>query len=180
MGRSASISQDLLHSLASSVAESPAAASRVSKVFDQYLSFISLGHNLFHLNAPDSYVALNDPEVSDADMERTISEIVNGLFSVAVTLQVLPIICCPRGDAAGMVGERLHKRLHEHVRSTNNLFKDKAFASSSHARPVLLLLDRSTDLSVNLQHAWTYEALLHDLLGLRLNKVRTNPHCPPP
>ncbi|KAJ1492914.1 Sec1-like protein [Baffinella frigidus] len=36
---------------------------------------------------------------------------------------------------------------------------------------VLLLLDRSTDLSVNLQHAWTYEALLHDVLCLRLNKV---------
>ena len=61
---SSSISQDLLHSLASSIAEAPNAASRVSKVFDQYLNFISLGHNLFHLNQPDSYIALNDPEVN--------------------------------------------------------------------------------------------------------------------
>jgi len=33
------------------------------------------------------------------------------------------------------------------------------------------LLERQFDLSVNLQHPWTYEAMLHDLLGMHLNKV---------
>ena len=37
---------------------------RENQVFDQYLDCISLGHNLFHLNQPDSYIALNDPEVN--------------------------------------------------------------------------------------------------------------------
>ena len=74
-------------------------------------------------------------------------------------------------SAAGMVGERLNKKLRDHFLSTNNLFKGQAFSSSSFARPLLIIADRSQDLSVNLQHSWTYEAMLHDVLGMKLNKV---------
>ena len=123
---SSSVSQEQLHALATAVAESDA-AQRVSKVVDQYLDFISLDHSLFSLNMPDSFIALNDPQVSDADMERTIGKLVNSLFSVVVTLGVMPYIACPSGGAAGMVGEGLHSKLSEHLRSTNNLFKDQAF-----------------------------------------------------
>lgn len=108
---------------------------------------------------------------SRASWQDAINEIVNGLFSVLVTLGVVPVIRCPTGDAAGMVGERLNKKLRDHFLSTNNLFKGQAFSSSSYARPLLIIADRSQDLSVNLQHGWTYEAMLHDVLGMSLNKV---------
>jgi len=36
---------------------------------------------------------------------------------------------------------------------------------------VLIILERQMDLSVPLHHAWTYEAMLHDILGMHLNKV---------
>ncbi|EKX34589.1 Sec1 family domain-containing protein 1A [Guillardia theta CCMP2712] len=170
---SSTISQDSLHSLACSVSQTDS-FHRIVKVVDQYVNFVSLGHNLFTLGMHNSYMALNDPEVRDSDMERTIGSIVNSLFSVMVTLGVLPFIACPQGDAAGMVGEALNKKLSEHVRNTNNLFKDHAYSPNAHSRPVLIILDRSQDLSVNLQHAWTYEAMLHDILGMKLNKVTIN------
>ena len=37
---------------------------------------------------------------------------------------------------------------------------------------VLVLVDRNVDLQVPLQHAWTYQALAHDLLKLNNNQVQ--------
>lgn len=99
---SSSITQEQLLALATAVAESDS-AQRVAKVFDQHFHFISLDHRLFSLQMPDSYIRLNDPEVGDAEMESTMNDIVSGLFSALVTLGVVPVIRCPRGDAAGMV-----------------------------------------------------------------------------
>jgi len=81
---SSSISQEQLHMLATAVAENES-AQRVAKVVDQYMDFISLDHTLFSLNMADSFISLNDPQVSDADMERTIAKLVNSLFSVVYT-----------------------------------------------------------------------------------------------
>lgn len=43
-------------------------------------------------------------------------------------------------------------------------------AASLH-RPLLAIFDRNFELSVMLQHAWTYKPLVHDVLGMRLNRV---------
>ena len=37
---------------------------------------------------------------------------------------------------------------------------------------VLVLTDRTVDLSVALHHAWTYQALLHDVLGMKANRIK--------
>jgi len=37
--------------------------------------------------------------------------------------------------------------------------------------PVLILLDRTMDMATALHHPWTYQALVHDVLDLRLNRV---------
>jgi hypothetical protein len=144
------------------------------------MSFISLDHCLFSLHWADTYLKLNDPQVVESDMDAIINGIVNSLFAVLVTLQVVPIIRCPRNDAAGMVGERLYKKLHDHLMSTNNLFKDQAYSSGTYARPMLVILDRAQDLAVNLQHGWAYDSLLHDVLSMSLNKVTVaDPDAPP-
>ena len=38
-------------------------------------------------------------------------------------------------------------------------------------RPLLVLLDRNMDMATPLHHTWTYQALLHDVLDLNLNRV---------
>lgn len=37
---------------------------------------------------------------------------------------------------------------------------------------MLLLMDRSADLSVMFHHTWTYQAMVHDLLDMKLNTIR--------
>lgn len=37
--------------------------------------------------------------------------------------------------------------------------------------PVLIILDRNVDLVPMISHSWTYQALVNDVLGMRLNRV---------
>lgn len=41
----------------------------------------------------------------------------------------------------------------------------------SFQRPLLILLDRNFDLATPLHHTWTYQALIHDVFDLKLNRV---------
>jgi hypothetical protein len=40
------------------------------------------------------------------------------------------------------------------------------------ALSVLILTERSLDLAVPLHHSWTYQALLHDLLDMKANRIK--------
>ncbi|KAH8556036.1 Sec1-like protein [Umbelopsis sp. PMI_123] len=145
-------------------------ASSVAQVYDQYLNFVCTDLDVFSLHQPRAFVTLNDHSAPESTIESTIDSIASSLFSVLVTMGVVPIIKCPRGNAAEMVARKLDSKLRDHVmNSRNNLFADSNSASVQ--RPVLILLDRSLDLVPMLSHSWTYQALIHDVLGLKLNRI---------
>lgn len=101
-----------------------------------------------------------------------MSNIVNGLFSVCVTLGVVPIIRCPRGGAAEHIAGALDAKLRDALKSRTNLFSEGVLGlTASLSRPLLCLFDRNFDLSAVVQHAWTYKPLVHDVLGLKLNRI---------
>ena len=170
------ISRQKLEDIASAAVQS-GSVQQVSKVVDQYLNFISLEDDLFSLRHQDrepiSYYAINRGDVKDSEMEATMDIIVDSLFSVFVTLGTVPIIRCPRGNAAEMVSEKLDKKLRENLRDArNSLFAAEAAPGQfSFQRPLLVVLDRNLDLATMMHHTWTYQALIHDVLDLRLNRV---------
>jgi hypothetical protein len=170
------VSRQKLEDIASAAVQS-GTVHQVAKVVDQYLTFISLEDDFFTLRHQDrepiSYYAINRGDVKDSEIEATMDIIVDGLFSVFVTLGVVPIIRCPRGNAAEMVSEKLDKKLRENLRDTrNSLFAAEATPGQfSFQRPLLVILDRNLDLATMLHHTWTYQALVHDVLDLRLNRV---------
>lgn len=150
--------------------------SSIHKVFDQYLNFISLEDDLFILRHQNSdvisYHALNRGEVKDTEMESVMEIIVDCLFSVFVTLGTVPIIRCPRGNAAEMVAKMIDKKLRENVWDTrNNLFESETTGHYSFQRPLLIILDRNIDMATPLHHTWTYQALAHDVLEMALNRL---------
>lgn len=167
---SSSIPRPLLEDLASGTLNSDS-ISRISKVHDQYLEFVTLEDNLFSLADHNCYVHLNDPSAGDSEIEAIIEKIVSGLFSVLATLGVVPVIRCPRGGAGEMVASLLDQRLRDHLLAKNNLFSESASFTSSFQRPVLCLFDRNFELSVAIQHDFRYRPLVHDVLGLRLNRL---------
>lgn len=147
------------------------AVSRISKVYDQYLEFVTLESNLFSLAQRDIYVQLNDPAAGDLEIEAILEKIAGGLFCVLVTLGIVPVIRCPGGGPAQMVAAALDSRLRDHLVTKNNLFSEGGNLSSSFQRPILCLFDRNFELAVALQHDWSYRSLVHDVLGLKLNMV---------
>lgn len=150
----------------------------ICKVFDQYTNFVSLEDELFVLKEHDkdciSYYAINRGDVDENQMDQVMNSIVDGLFSVFVTLGVVPVIRCPKGNAAEMVSLKLEKRLRENLQdSRNNLFTgDNIDLLMPRPRPLLVILDRNMDMATPLHHTWTYQALAHDVLNLKLNRLK--------
>ncbi|KAG5582076.1 hypothetical protein H5410_052703 [Solanum commersonii] len=167
---SSSIPRPLLEDLASGTINSES-IERIVKVHDQYLEFVTLEDNLFSLAYKNCYLQLNDPSAGDKEIDEIVEKIVSGLFSVLATLAVVPVIRCPRGGPAEMVASLLDQRLRDHLLAKNNLFSEGANFTSSFQRPVLCLFDRNFELSVAIQHDFRYRPLVHDVLGLRLNRL---------
>lgn len=172
-------SREILETLAEGVAFTSRPnplAGRISRVFDMYASFHALQHNLFSLSLEGIYASLNAVKVTNVEVEKIVAEIVDRLFCVLVTLGIVPFIRAQRGGPASMVANRLDRRIREHLKMANNAFIDGGgFAAAPTERPLLVLMDRAIDISVMLHHTWTYQALAHDVLGLRLNRVSIVP-----
>jgi len=163
------VPRPLLEELAAKTLESDSVA-QVSRVMDQYLNFASVEDDFFSLQLPQSYRKLNDPASPDSVVEETVEQIVSGLFSAVVTLGTVPILrYSATGGPAQMVAEQLSRRLHDQLKAHPSLFSEGV--ASGFQRPLLVIVERALDLSAMIQHAWSYSALCHDLLDLRLNRV---------
>ena len=88
---------------------------------------------MFYLNLKYKlyFIALNRGEMKDTEMDQIIDIIVDSLFSVFVTLGTVPIIRCPKGNAAEMVSKKLDKKLRDNVwDSRNTLFQGEGIRSN--------------------------------------------------
>ncbi|KAH9950914.1 Sec1-like protein [Amylocystis lapponica] len=190
------LSRALLEELAAAVARD-GTGELVEQVLDQYLSFIAPSPSLFSLlppatassaSAPTSsspsdtsqphstYTLLNSPSTTDQQIEEEIERIASGLFSVVATMGHVPLIRCPKGNAAEMVAKRLETKIRDAILSAarshaTSLFAQDATGLSTLQRPLLLILDRNVDLVSMLSHGWTYQALASDCLEMKLNRV---------
>ncbi|KPV77123.1 uncharacterized protein RHOBADRAFT_25016 [Rhodotorula graminis WP1] len=193
------LGRNLLEEFAETVARD-GTVEGVEQVYDQHLDYLVLAPSLFSLapslstplpssssssssstavvpsasaaDARTTYEKLNDPRAAEADIEDITDRVARGLFSVVVTMGQLPIIRAPRGNAAEMVARKLDSRIRDHMASARgvNAFTQGG-AEGSFGRPLLVILDRNVDLVPMLSHSWTYQALVNDVLGMKLNRV---------
>ncbi|KAI9763681.1 MAG: Vesicle trafficking between the ER and Golgi [Geoglossum simile] len=172
-----SIPRTLLEDFAAGTATA-GTAEHITRIYDQYLNFIVGEPDLFSLAmGSGTYWALNSAVTKDEELDAVVDRIVSGLFSVIVTLGVIPVIRCPRGGAAEMVSVKLDRKLRDHIlNSKDNLFsgsnpRPSSATGTSASRPVLIILDRNVDLIPMLSHSWTYQSLVHDVLKMKLNRI---------
>ncbi|RKF72396.1 Protein sly1 [Golovinomyces cichoracearum] len=172
-----SIPRPLLEDFAKQTAEA-GNSEMIAQCFDQYLNFIVSEPDLFSLGMrnQNAYWALNSALTSDEALDQIIDNSVSGLFSVMVTMGVMPIIRCPKGEAAEQIAIRLDRKLRDHIlNSKENLFSNSSNKSSisgiPSSRPVLIILDRNVDLIPMFLHSWTYQSLVYDILDMKLNRI---------
>lgn len=172
-----SIPRPLLEDFATQTAAA-GTSEHIAQLFDQYLNFIVAEPDLFSLGMQkeNTYWALNSAKTKDEELDNVVDRIVSGLFSVVVTMGVIPIIRCPKAAAAEMIAAKLDRKLRDHIlNSKDNLFSSNTRPASSAgtpaSRPVLIILDRNVDLNPMLSHSWTYQSLVHDVLNMKLNRI---------
>lgn len=174
-----SIPRPLLEDFATQTAVAGTAES-IAQVYDQYLNFIVGEPDLFSLGMrnQNAYWAMNSAKGLDEDQfQAMLDRIVSGLFSVVVTMGVIPVIRCPKGEAAEMIAVKLDRKLRDHIlNSKDNLFSGgnshrPTSAGTASSRPVLIILDRNVDLIPMLSHSWTYQSLVNDVLAMKLNRI---------
>ena len=134
------------------------ALSKVLKVFEQGLNYVVLERNLFTLDGP-SFLQLNSPGVTDQEVEDSMSAVASSLFSVIRTCKIWPIIKAGPG-----LSEMVAGKLAE-------LCWDSYEEAPSINRPLMLILDRTTDFNIMFHHPWTYQALLFDVFENETNKL---------
>ena len=173
----ASIPRPLLEHLAMKSAEG-GHSGRIARVYDEYVQFVCVDEQLFHLAHSHSFQTLNDTTQTDERMGAYVDSIVDSLFSLVVTLNTLPIIRAQPDGAAALVAQRLDDRLRSHLIQRQNLFSG-GMSSAGFQRPLLVLADRSLDLMAPLHHPWTYQALLNDLLQLTNNRITLTDEAAP-
>jgi len=99
---------------------------------------------------PDVYYTLNNPTAAETVIEDTINRIVSSLFSVAVTmgtkssnstltLGVIPIIRCPKGNAAEMIAQRLDGKLRDYFMNSRTQSSSPYSTTPYQERPGNLL-----------------------------------------
>ena len=146
----------------------------VTKIVDQYLDVIALEPNLFTLNIQKSFVSYNAKGISEKDIQQYMSSVSSGLLSAIRVMGVMPVIRAPPGGAAEMLAQNLGSLLRENIGPrgpASALFGESLSLSQHRSRPLLVVIDRSTDMCPPIQHNASYQALIDDLLEHRLNRV---------
>jgi len=174
-----SLPRNLLEDLALQVAQL-GASQQVARVYDQYLNFCCLERNLFTLSQPDTFRALNAPQASESEVDAILDSVAAGIFSASLAMGgACPLLCAAKGGPAEGLAGRLEKRLRSHMTNMQSAGQlGEAMLGDGvgmQQRPLLVLLDRAADLCSLLKHESTYNALVHDVLGMRLNRVGLPP-----
>ncbi|KAK7198204.1 SLY1 protein [Novymonas esmeraldas] len=155
-----------LESLAQQLSASPLQSIRHIHAYDRTLSYVALENDLFSLMLNNAFLLLNKTNAKDEEIEAHLNQVVLGISHVCLSLQVLPILVHSRSGAAAEVARRLSLRLTDAV----NDRQLTPAPSSVLGRPLLLLVDRASDVATALHHPFTYRGLLVEMGGMRLNK----------
>lgn len=132
----------------------------VREVKEVYADFLSINANLFSLNIPTCLHALNwYPEALD----RSVS----GIIGVLLAMKIRPAIRYKNGSQPA---QTLAKRIFDTMNKESSLFSFRP-PDNGDAPPLLLILDRRDDPVTPLLTQWTYQAMVHQLLTIKNNRV---------
>ena len=170
------INRELLEDFAKQVALL-GKANRIKQVWDQYLDFIVTEPNLFSLNIPEIFTSFNTLGTSEEVIHQLVGRISDGLLSLIITMDVIPIIRAQQNGPAEFVAQELDLKIREYLSNSKLLgVLDSNGSSSLAQRPVIILLDRNFDLASMFAHSWIYQCMVSDVFHLKRNTIKLTKH----
>jgi vacuolar protein sorting-associated protein 45 len=126
----------------------------VKQVHEYYADFIPINEDFFQIGATGS-ISLSSP-IRNLKTDQIFERNVNGLLSVLLATKKKP--CQVRYQASSDLARRIANDVVTHIES------DGIFVFQTQG-PILLILDRRDDPITPLLTQWTYQAMVHELLG---------------
>nr|SVE84169.1 EOG090X03QA [Daphnia pulex] len=129
----------------------------VREIQEFYADFFAIGPHLFSLNLEKP---IHGMEWNPNSLQRSVQ----GVLSVLLSLKKNPII---RYQHFSPLARRLGESIRDTVLKESSLFHFQRGESV----PLLLILDRRCDPITPLLNQWTYQAMVHELLTIKNNRV---------
>lgn len=132
----------------------------VREVKEIYADYLCINSDLFSLNLPNCLHSLNwQPEALDRS--------VYGIIGVLLSLKLRPTI---RYRFGSLPAQTLAKKVFDTINKESSLFSFRP-PENGIPPPLLLILDRRDDPITPLLTQWTYQAMVHQLLNIKNNRV---------
>ncbi|KAM4013317.1 vacuolar protein sorting-associated protein 45 [Anomaloglossus baeobatrachus] len=129
----------------------------VAEVQEFYGDYIAVNPHVFSLNIVGCYQGRN---WDAAQLSRTTQ----GLTALLLSLKKCPMI---RYQLSSDMAKRLAEGVKQVITKEYELFDFRR----TEVPPLLLILDRSDDAITPLLNQWTYQAMVHELLGINNNRI---------
>ncbi|KAJ0256553.1 Vacuolar protein sorting-associated protein 45 [Hirschfeldia incana] len=137
----------------------------VQQVQEFYADFVAGDPFHFTLNMPSNHLYMLPAVVDPSGLQRYSDRVVDGIAAVFLALKRRPVIRYQRtSDTAKRIAQETAKLMYQHE---TGLFDFRRTEIS----PLLLVTDRRDDPVTPLLNQWTYQAMVHELIGLQDNKV---------
>lgn len=134
----------------------------IMQVQEYYADYMAINEDFFHLGIDNSLI-LSSPSRT-LEYAQVFDRNLNGVLSLLLSLKRRP------SQIRYPAGSELARRLASDI-ATSIEKEDSLFEFRRQEGPLLLILDRRDDPITPLLTQWTYQAMVHELLGLHNNRV---------
>lgn len=136
----------------------------VKEVQEYFADYTPLLPCLFSLNhTPSTTVPLYGSTANSWD-SKALTRSIEGITAVLLSLKKKPVI---RYERMSAMAKKLAVEVQHRIQSESSLFNFRL----SQVAPLLLILDRRNDPVTPLLSQWTYQAMVHELLGIQNGRV---------
>ncbi|TAQ85624.1 hypothetical protein B7494_g6029 [Chlorociboria aeruginascens] len=135
----------------------------VRAVQEHFADYIVVNPDLFTLDLalPKQRIWSSNPDMWNTDALQRTAE---GLIGVLLSLKKKPLV---RYEKNSLLAKKLATEVRYHITQEEQLFDFRKVDTP----PILLILDRRDDPITPLLTQWTYQAMVHELLGIHNGRV---------
>ncbi|KAM7518723.1 hypothetical protein LguiB_017685 [Lonicera macranthoides] len=137
----------------------------VQQVQEFYADFVAVDPYHFTLNMASNHMYMLPAVVDPSGLQHFCDRVVDGLAAIFLALKRRPVIRYSHtSDIAKRIAQEAMKLMYQ---QESGLFDFRR----TEIAPLLLVIDRRDDPVTPLLNQWTYQAMVHELIGIQDNKV---------
>lgn len=140
-------------------------------VKEMFLDYVALDEHHFYIPLGNPWMSFAPSHLDFGASSDMVDRITEGIASVMLSLRHRFQI---RYQRSSDLGSRVAASLHQLTYQDQRALYD--FGSRDGQQPLLLLLDRTHDPVTPLLSQWTYQAMIHEILGMKDNVVQVRDH----